>query len=188
MPDGFDLNLDDEDFRRRLEWVVLQLLDLRPFWPKVVSMFIGWMRDQFESEGVYGLGHPWAPLSPKYAAWKAVHFPGKGILVAESDLRKAASKPVRRATAHTLTLTIPWAEEKGKDVRVEWHQFGVDAEVGEHERTSKKGKRYTVSAYQLNIPPRPILFGDPLLPAPRAELDKVMDEYLEELLGKVGLA
>lgn len=94
------------------------MLDLRPFWPLVVPAFIRWMGQQFESEGGWG-GESWAALSPAYAAWKATHYPGKSILYAEGDMRKAASKPQREATPNTLTLTIV-------DPKIEFHQGGTD--------------------------------------------------------------
>ena len=34
---------------------------------------------QFESEGERGSGG-WVPLSPAYAAWKAIHYPGQPML------------------------------------------------------------------------------------------------------------
>lgn len=175
MPDGYRTDLDDGDVRRRLEWVALQLADLRPFWPGVRTVFVGWMRSQFATEGVFGLGRRWAPLTRRYAAWKALHYPGKPILQAEGDLRRAASKPrTVRATATILELAIPWDEEKGEPVRVEWHQEGTLGEVG------PKGHEGTMRA-------RPILFGDPLLPGPAEPLERAQDAYLEGILARSGL-
>jgi len=159
----FDLDYDDETVQRRLTWIVAQLRDLRPFWPKVVSLAIGWWGRQFETEGGYA-GRPWSPLSPSYAAWKAANYPGRGLLVLERDLRQAASRPERRATPTTLTLEIPWARLKGKDVDLSWHQLGTE-----------------------RMPPRPLIFGDPLPPIARLDLDRVMDEYLDELVARSGL-
>lgn len=164
MADDLGLDLDSDDVRRRLQWVSAQLLDLRPFWPKVVSLAIDWWRQQFETEGAFA-GSPWAPLSPAYAAWKAVHYPGRGILVAERDLRQAASLPEREATPTALTLTIPWARLKGEDVELRWHQEGTTQ----------------------GMPPRPLIFGDPLPPAAALDLDRAMDEYLDDLIARSGL-
>lgn len=104
--------------QRALLRYVSFMLDLRPFWPRVVPAFIRWMRMQFESEGSYG-GSPWAPLSPEYLAWKMVHYPGKSILQAEGDLRQAASRPEREARPLDLVLTIV-------DPKIEYHQEGTD--------------------------------------------------------------
>lgn len=43
----------------------------------------------FASEGSAGLGK-WAPLSPIYAKWKAIHFPGRPILTRTGRMRAAA--------------------------------------------------------------------------------------------------
>ena len=54
--------------------------DLRPLWPEMSQMFYDIEREQFTTEGGAGESGPWAPLSPRYAAWKASHYGGKGIL------------------------------------------------------------------------------------------------------------
>lgn len=164
MADDLGLDLDDEVVRDRLRWITAQLLDLRPFWPNVVTLAIDWWRQQFETEGRFA-GPGWAPLSPAYAAWKAVHYPGRGILVAERDLRQAASRPDRESTPTSLTLTIPWARLKGEDVELRWHQEGTTQ----------------------GMPPRPLIFGDPLPELARLDLDRVMDEYLDEIIARSGL-
>ena len=107
----------DEDAERALRGFVATMLDLRPFWPLVVPMFIRWMREQFESEGAWG-GSKWAPLTPAYAAYKATHFPGQSILIAHGKLRAAASSPERLATPSSLTLFI-------LDPKAEFHQDGT---------------------------------------------------------------
>ena len=53
--------------------------DLRPVWDELADRFVGLERRQFATEGLYGSGG-WAPLSPRYAAWKARAYPGKTIL------------------------------------------------------------------------------------------------------------
>lgn len=97
------------------------MIDLRPFWPIVVPMFIRWMREQFESEGAWG-NDPWAPLTDDYAAYKATRFPGQSILIATGAMRGAASRPHRIATPQSLTLTIT-------DPKIEFHQGGTDKMV-----------------------------------------------------------
>lgn len=52
--------------------------DLAPFFADVTRDFLDMERRQFASEG--GLTGGWPALSPRYAAWKAIHYPGKGIL------------------------------------------------------------------------------------------------------------
>jgi hypothetical protein len=109
--------IDDLDARRQLKRLGLFLSDLRTFWPLVIPLFIGWMRNQFESEGAFA-GAPWAPLSHRYGIWKTVHYPGKPILQLKGELRQAASRPERRVTPRTLTLTI-------HDPKIAYHQTGT---------------------------------------------------------------
>lgn len=53
--------------------------DWQPFFRDYVApRFFGDVIRNFETEGGYVGG--WAPLSPRYAAWKAKRYPGKGIL------------------------------------------------------------------------------------------------------------
>jgi len=66
------------------------LKDLTPVWDKFIpnirrrhSVTFRQMASPF--------GETWAPLSSAYAAWKAVHFPGKRILERTGALRRAAS-------------------------------------------------------------------------------------------------
>ncbi|MBA2741943.1 MAG: hypothetical protein H0U46_08020 [Actinobacteria bacterium] len=158
-----DLDYEDGDVRARLQWIVAQLIDLRPFWPKVVSLAIEWWGKQFDTNGGFG-GRPWPALSPGYAAWKAVNYPGRGILVLDRDLRAAVSLPDRVMSPSTLELTIPWARLKGENVDVSWHQLGT-----------------------ARMPARPIVFGDPLPAQAALDLDRVMDEYLDDLVARSGL-
>lgn len=107
-----------DDYERRLAELQVYLKDLRPFWPLLVPIFIGWMGAQFATEGGWG-GHTWAPLSPAYAAYKSRHYPGRTILIREGTLRRAASEPSRVATPRTLTLSID-------DPVAGYHQEGTD--------------------------------------------------------------
>lgn len=109
--------LSPEDAARRLRGMAALLLDFRPFWPSVVRLFRAWMRDQFASEGGWG-GHPWAPLSPAYAAWKAVHHPGRGILVLSGTMRNRATAPVVTVAPLDLMLTV-------KSEYAGYHQAGT---------------------------------------------------------------
>jgi hypothetical protein len=119
MADGFSTTITgDDEYRRKLAQLELFLADLRGFWPLLVPVFIGWMRDQFKTEGGWG-GQQWAPLSPAYAIEKARTHPGRTILIRDGTLRRAASQPRREATPRTLTL---WIDD---DV-AGYHQEGTD--------------------------------------------------------------
>lgn len=152
-----DVRVDDHGEQRRLEQLALFMQDLRPFWPLVVPLVTGWWRRQFQTEGSFG-GAPWAPLALRYAASKAVRHPGKGILEATGDLRRAASDPLRAQTPLSLTLTI-------EDPKLQYHQQ-EDGPVA-------------------NLPRRPLVFGDPLPPLAQAELDEAAETYVRDLLHRL---
>lgn len=53
--------------------------DMRPALRDVADYFFAVAGRQFKTEGGFASGG-WAPLTPTYQAWKAQHFPGRGIL------------------------------------------------------------------------------------------------------------
>lgn len=68
-------------------------------------------------------GESWAPLSAQYAAWKAMHYPGTGILVRGGALKASLAGPdapdaVFRPTATSLEIgtSVGYAQ---------YHQFGT---------------------------------------------------------------
>lgn len=138
------------------------ILDLRPFWPLVVPIFVGWMGKQFDSEGDF-FGQQWAPLSEPYATWKMQHYPGKGILSAEGDLRRAATTPERISRPESLVLRIKPYEKSGKAMDPDWFQSGTD-----------------------RMPARPLLADELPLEA-QAELREAANYYIDENARKLGL-
>jgi hypothetical protein len=68
----------------------------------------------FETEGGI-FGARWAALSPAYAIKKATTYPGRGILEAKGDLRKAYGK---RVFANLLEIF-------NKDPKASYHQDGT---------------------------------------------------------------
>lgn len=186
-----------DEAERRVVILRSALRDLRPFWPRLVPVFVRWMREQFESEGAWG-GETWAPLSPAYAARKARRYPGKRILVATGDLRKAASTPRRLVTASTLTLIIDDSKMahgygdarsvrshrrvRGTPTRPEravapFHQFGGgSAEVAQIARQSIEGR-----------PPRRRIVPDVLPADAVTEVAALANDYVRELAARLGL-
>ncbi len=155
MTGGRTIWVDDADARRRLKLFETLLSDLRPFWPAVVTLQRGWWRSQFESEGRFAAAG-WAPLSPAYAAWKARRYPGKPILQATGQMRRAFDNPQRSVSPHTLTLTV-------NDPKAAFHQDGTN-----------------------NMPARPVAFGDPLPAVAALELQEAADRYVGEMWGRLG--
>lgn len=176
VPDGFFVEIEGlAENERALSILLAGLTDLRPFWPLVVPTFIRWMREQFDTEGEWG-GEHWAPLSPDYLARKMVLYPGKPILQATGDLRQAASRPRRRATAQFLELIVDdsgYTHGRGAARAVgPYHQFGGgSAEIG-----GQEGR-----------PPRRPIIPEELPPEAIADLHQLAEGYVDDLARRVGL-
>lgn len=65
--------------------------DARPAWEALAAKFARAERRQFATEGAYASGG-WAPLSPKYAAWKERHYPGRPILELTGALKDSLTR------------------------------------------------------------------------------------------------
>jgi phage gpG-like protein len=65
--------------------------DARPLWEALADRFALIQARQFKSSGRYASGG-WPALSPRYAAWKAKHYPGAPILVRSGDLRDSLTR------------------------------------------------------------------------------------------------
>jgi hypothetical protein len=112
------IRVDADDADRKLSQLALFLSDLRGFWPKVVPLFVGWMRNQFETEGAFG-GEAWSPLAASTVRSKGLRGLRPEILQATGAMRSAASNPSRTVTPRSLTLTI-------SDPKIGFHQTGTD--------------------------------------------------------------
>lgn len=160
MTDHYRVEVHSEDAERRLERFALFISDLRPFWPRVTRIFIGWMREQFETEGAFA-GRPWAPLSPTTIAIKQGLGLRLQILQATGQAKQAASRPERTVTPHSLTLTIDDSGEHHGPV-LQYHQDG--------------GAR---------LPARPLIFGDPLPLVASRQLQGEAEGYVRDLLQRL---
>ncbi len=147
------VHVDDRDAERELKVIAAGLHDLRSFWPMLVPVVSSWWRRMYATEGAFA-GSPWAPLSASYAAWKAAHYPGKGILQASGKMRQAVSRPHRSQTPTTLTLSI-------ESPVLGYHQEGGGS-----------------------LPKRELVFSDPLPALAALELDAVAERYVTDLLGR----
>jgi phage gpG-like protein len=81
----------EEQIARTLEGIEDRAEDASEAWEAIADRFVVAQRRQFASEGGYGSGG-WSPLSPRYAAWKARHYPGKGILERTDELRRSLTE------------------------------------------------------------------------------------------------
>lgn len=180
MADEITLEGADE-YDAKLAKLTELIADLRPFWPLVVPLFIGWIGKQFESEGEF-FGQHWAPLTPAYAAWKTENYPGKGILSAEGDLRRAATTPERTVTPQTLVLRIKPYEKTERSTRTTASGARSRARVG-------TGKEMDPDWFQSGtgrMPARPLL-ADALPPEADAQLRETAEIYIHENALKLGL-
>lgn len=83
----------DTQIKRTLADIDARALDLRPVWHYLVKRFIAAERRQFATEGVYGSGRRWAPLTPAYAREKArAGFGSKPILRRTDDLYNSLTR------------------------------------------------------------------------------------------------
>lgn len=93
-PGGLNIRLSfygDVQLDRTLARFQARAVDARPAFEQISESFLRAERKQFASQGEYGSGG-WRPLSPSYAAWKAKHYPGKGILVRTGELQKSLTE------------------------------------------------------------------------------------------------
>ena len=83
----------------------------------------------FDSEGGTGEHGAWAPLSPRYAAWKARAFPGRGILVAENRMKQSLTTrtgdSIRKIDALELRVGTRIRSKKGGFPYPAAHQTGT---------------------------------------------------------------
>jgi len=83
MPSTNAIIFRSSDLTRRAEELLAmaeRAEDTSPAWRRWGDDVTAAFREQFDSQGVRLTGDVWAPLSPRYAAWKARHFPGQPIL------------------------------------------------------------------------------------------------------------
>lgn len=162
--EGFDA------YEQALIRLIAMLRDLRPFWPRLAPIFVGWMRERFATQGEFG-GDAWAPLNPAYLARKMTMYPGKGILYASGDLRQAASRPRRLATPTSITFEV--------DDSAYTHGSGTNRSVVEYHQQGSS-----------TMPARPVIPAtwNTALPF---ELQKEVEEeaelWINEMAAKLGL-
>jgi hypothetical protein len=169
------------EYDAALRKLVELILDLRPFWPLVVPLFVGWMGKQFESEGEF-FGEQWRELSEPYATWKMTHYPGKGLLSAEGDLRRAATTPQRIARPESLVLRIRPYQKTTRSTELTASGRTSRARIG-------TGHTMDPDWFQSGtdrMPARPLL-GDVLPPEASAELREAAERYIDENARKLGL-
>lgn len=83
---------------RRLAGIERRLDDFEPLGRELEPIVYGHLRRWMDTEG----DGDWAPLSPAYAEWKAIHYPGRKILEREGDLRESLFGPDARYSVRRI--------------------------------------------------------------------------------------
>ena len=99
--------LGEMQLHRALAGRIRAVSDFRPVWAQVYDDYIDMEQAAFAQEGSYEGNPAWAPLSPKYTAWKAKHFPGARILYRSGALFKSltgGSGHIHRSDAFALSM------------------------------------------------------------------------------------
>lgn len=96
-----------------LEKIIGGIRDLRRFFPDVEKQFEQMQQQWFSSQG----RGSWQPLSPSYAMWKNINFPGQPLLVLSGDLRDSHFDSHSSSDMLTIKVDAPdyWI----------FHQFGT---------------------------------------------------------------
>lgn len=77
--------LGDEQVKAKLDAMFARVRNLIPAWREFAKVLRRHNRAQFLTQGLQG-GAPWAPLEPRYAAWKLKRYGPKLILQRTGDL------------------------------------------------------------------------------------------------------
>lgn len=105
----------------RFEAMARRARDTSPAWRAWGDDVAAAFTEQFRSEGARLLKSVWAPLSPRYAAWKARHFPGKPILQRTGEMMTGFTRRplvIERVDSNSGTF--------GSDRKpAKWHQHGT---------------------------------------------------------------
>lgn len=80
--------------------------DLRTGFNNVGDYLAAVNKRHFDTEGESGASGKWAPLSPKYAAWKEKHYPGKPILRRTDALYKGLTERPMAVESITATTAV----------------------------------------------------------------------------------
>jgi len=126
----------------------------KPALENMAEHVAGMQRDQFTTQGRH-YGPAWAPLSPKYKAWKAKRRPGKKILQFDGNLKSQA------APSNAKQFGIYGVTDKRMEV-------GVDYQRTPYAQHHQEGGKH--------LPARPII-GQPTREDQKA-MTKILHEHI----------
>lgn len=96
----------------------------RYVFPRLIPVFETALKEQFMAEGRGPYAGPWAPLSAKYSAWKAVHYPGTKKLVRTGNLKAALTDSTSPFASREYSATEFAFGSQGLDYG-SFHQTGT---------------------------------------------------------------
>lgn len=108
----------EEQVARTLGRIEAAPEDARPVFEEWRTRFLRLERRQFATEGINSGG--WAPLSPRYARWKAKHYPGKTILRRTDELWRSLTVGPEVNVIEPTYMVLGSAVEYGR-----YHQKGT---------------------------------------------------------------
>lgn len=113
-------NDDDgiRDTKDRLKDIKERQKNLEPVLRKAGLSLRKYMAENYTSQGLLVGG--WAPLNPKYAAWKSIHFPGAPPMVRTGALFDSVAVVGPEIDAHDT-----WATYSTNVQYAKFHQYGT---------------------------------------------------------------
>ncbi len=98
--------LGEMQLKRTIQGRIKAVSNWSPAFRLIAADFVKMEAQQFDAEGAFGGNPRWKPLSAKYAAWKARHFPGKPILQLKKKLKHVMTHPKTDIAPLRLVLSF----------------------------------------------------------------------------------
>lgn len=109
-----------DETRQLLRGMAHRAGDLRPVWPVIGDAVAGEAALMFRTGGA-SAGRPWAPLTPRYRAWKIKkHYDPRTLIRTGAMMRSLTSRPMGIEN-HAAT----YAEFGTRDPNLHWHEHGT---------------------------------------------------------------
>jgi phage gpG-like protein len=136
------------EFDRTFIRIKENIADLSPEWEAAFEAFQTIEAQQFDTEGKAGATGKWKELSPDYASWKELYYPGAKILERTGRLVESLTA----TTSDTVKNIGKLSAEFG--TRVEYarnHQDGIGVPKREVISFSEKQKRFLQKEIQKSL-------------------------------------
>jgi len=97
----------DTELSRKLQGYLGRVGNWKPFFESVAENWSSTRERIFAAEGAFEGQEAWQPLSERYAAWKARHYPGMPTLQRTGALLEAVTNPETEIDDQRMVLTVP---------------------------------------------------------------------------------